>query len=322
MRLTRFMKVFWPTGNVLLVRIVFAKALSKGICLSSNSVTIITVCHNSLAVISDMLKSVPTGVPIVLVDNASSDPDALQAVADTHEAMLLRNEVNRGFGSACNQGAARAETEFLLFLNPDAELQPGAIGAFLEAVETHPTASAFNPMIVNGDGQRSFRRGSKIRPKERLKGPIPERDTELSVLVGSAIFCRRALFEIIGGFDPEIFLYHEDDDLSLRLRDHGPLFYCHAARVLHLSGHGSPRSPQVAAFKAYYSARSRVYVQGKYGHPRPKLSTLGAAILRVIGPDTLLSKRRRAKNLGYLRGALSALKDRGRHALLPTNKDS
>lgn len=261
-----------------------------------------------------MLKSVTTGVPIVLVDNASSDPAALKAVADDHGALLLRNEINRGFGIACNQGAASAETEFLLFLNPDAELQPGSVDAFLQAVETHPTASAFNPTIVDGNGQRSFRRGSKIRPKERLNGPAPEQDTELSVLVGSAIFCRRALFEEIGGFDPAIFLYHEDDDLSLRLRNHGPLMYCHAARVVHLSGHGSPRLPKTAAFKAYYSARSRAYVQAKYGHPRPLLSTLGAAILRVIGPDTLLSKRRRAKNLGYLKGALSAFRDGGRHA--------
>ena len=135
----------------------------------------------------------------------------------------------------------------------------------------------------------------------------------LPILTGSAIFCRKALFDEIGGFDPKIFMYHEDDDLSLRLRDHGPVMYCHAAQVVHLSGHGSPRSPQVAAFKSYYSVRSRVYTLGKYGHPRPKLSTLWAALLRVLGPDTLFSKRRRAKNVGYFKGALSALKDGGRH---------
>ncbi len=249
-----------------------------------------------------------------MVDNASSDPGALKSLADEHGALLLRNEENRGFGSACNQGAAKAETEFLLFLNPDAELQPGALDAFFEGVKTHPNASAFNPMILDGNGQQSLRRGSKIRPKERLKGPIPTGDAELPVLVGSAIFCRRALFAEIGGFDTNIFLYHEDDDISLRLREHGPLMYCHAARVVHLSGHGSPRLPEVAAFKAYYSARSRAYVQGKYGHPRPKLSTLGAAFLRVIGPDTLLSKRRRAKNIGYFKGALSTFKDGGKHS--------
>jgi GT2 family glycosyltransferase len=264
-----------------------------------------------------MLKSVPAGTSVILVDNASSDPNSLKALADEHGARLLRNEENRGFGRACNQGADEATTEFLLFLNPDAELQPGALEAFWDAVDNHPKASAFNPMILDSKGRQSFRRGSKIRPRERLKGPVPDHDTEVSVLAGSAIFCRRAVFEQINGFDPAIFLYHEDDDLSLRLREHGPLMYCHAARVVHLSGHGSPRSPNVAAFKAYYLARSRAYVLEKYGHARPKLNTLGAAILRVIGPDTLFSKRRRAKNFGFLKGALSAFKDGGKHAPPP-----
>lgn len=282
--------------------------------MADTTVTIVTVCHNSLAVLPAMLKSIPKGTPVILVDNASSDTAALQKLAHDHDATLQLNADNIGFGPACNQGAAQAETEFLLFLNPDAELQPGALDALIEATQTHPNASAFNPRILDSKARQSFRRGSKIKPKERLKGPVPTRDTEVSVLAGSAIFCRRALFEKIGGFDPAIFMYHEDDDLSLRLRGHGPLMYCHDAQVVHLSGHGSPRSPQVAAFKAYYSARSRVYTLGKYGHPRPKLNTLGAAMLRLMAPDTLFLKRKRAKNVGYMKGALSALKDGGRHS--------
>lgn len=281
--------------------------------MASYNVTIITVCHNSLSVLPAMLKSIPKGVPVILVDNASSDTATLQALAYDHDATLFLNTDNIGFGPACNQGAAQAETEFLLFLNPDAELQPGALEALHEAAQRHQSASAFNPRILNSKARQSFRRGSKIRPKERLKGPIPTSDTEVSVLAGSAIFCRRNLFEEIGGFDPAIFMYHEDDDLSLRLREHGPLMYCQAAEVVHLSGHGSPRSPQVAAFKAYYSARSRVYTLDKYGHPWPKLNTLGAALFRLMAPDTLVLKRKRAKNVGYLKGALSALKDGGRH---------
>lgn len=277
------------------------------------SVTIVTVSHNSMAVLPDMLKSVAPQTPVVIVDNASSDTAALQNVADAHGARLVLSGENLGFGPACNLGAAQADTEFLLFLNPDAALQSGALEALIAAAGTYQTASGFNPRIVDGKGKQSFRRGSKLRPQDRLKGPAPTRDVEVPVLAGSAIFCRRTLFEAIGGFDPAIFMYHEDDDLSLRLRTHGPLMYCHAAQVVHLSGHGSPRLPRVAAFKAYYSARSRAYTLGKYGHPRPKLNTLAAAVLRVIGLDTLFSARRRAKNLGYMKGALSALRDGGRH---------
>ena len=281
--------------------------------MADTNVTIVTVCHNSLDVLPAMLGSVPPNTPVVLVDNASSDTQTLQDLANQHGATLLLNTDNIGFGRACNQGAAHAETEFLLFLNPDAALQTGALNALMDAVHTHPDASAFNPRILDSKDRQSFRRGSKIRPKERLRGPLPTSDAEVPILAGSAIFCRRALFEKIGGFDPAIFMYHEDDDLSLRLREHGPIMYCHAAKVVHLSGHGSPRSAEVAAFKAYYSARSRVYTLAKYGHRWPKLNALGSALLRLIAPDALFLKRKRAKSIGYLKGVLSTLKDGGRH---------
>ena len=281
--------------------------------MSNTKVSIITVCHNSMAVLPTMLSSIHADTPVILVDNASPETDALQELAAAHGVTLKLNDENVWFGVACNQGAAGAETEFLLFLNPDAELQPGALEALLEAAEKYPKASAFNPRILDSKGWQSFRRWSKIKPRERLKGPIPTSDSEVSVLSGSAILCRRTLFENIGGFDPAIFMYHEDDDLSLRLREHGPLMYCHNAKVVHLSGHGSPRSPEIAAFKAYYSARSRVYALGKYGHPRPRLSTFRVAILKLFEPDNLLSKRKRSKNIGFMRGIISAWQDNGRH---------
>jgi GT2 family glycosyltransferase len=132
-----------------------------------------------------MLQSIPADVDVVLVDNASDDRAALDALAKDHSARLILNPDNIGFGPACNLGAAKAETEFLLFLNPDAALQTGAIDAFIQATKDHPKASGFNPRILDGKGKQSFRRGSKLRPKERLKGPVPKGDTELPVLVGS-----------------------------------------------------------------------------------------------------------------------------------------
>ena len=277
-----------------------------------SQVTIITVCHNSMGVLPDMLASIPADIPVVLVDNASDDISDLKALAKEHGAHLLNNPANKGFGTACNQGAAIADTEFLLFLNPDAQLATGALDALVAAARAYPDATAFNPQILNGRRHRAFRRGSKIRPAERLRGPVPTQDREVPVLSGSAIFVHRSAFEKIGGFDEAIFLYHEDDDLSLRLRDHGQLMYCHNAVVCHLEGRGTPRSPQSAAFKAFHMARSRVYAYAKHGHRYAKLTTLLTAMLRLAYPETLLSKRKRSKNWGFFKGALSAQKDGGR----------
>ena len=68
--------------------------------MANNRVTIVTVCHNSLAVLPAMLKSVPKGTPVILVDNASFDTGKLQKLAQDHDATLHLNADNIGFGHA------------------------------------------------------------------------------------------------------------------------------------------------------------------------------------------------------------------------------
>lgn len=277
-------------------------------------VTIVTVTYNSDAVLGQMLDSVPPGVPVVIIDNASRDAGPVQALAERHGARVHVNAENEGFGRACNRGAALAETEFLLFLNPDAALHEGALDAFIEASAHHVSASAFNPRLLDRKGRQVFRRRSKLRPKARFDGPVPTQDAQIPSLLGSAIFLRKALFDAVGGFDPAIFLYHEDDDLALRLQEYGPLMYCHAAIVTHLEGRGSARTPQSAAFKAFFMARSRVYAYSKHGYKRAQWTTLRIATLRLLSPEILFSRRKRAKNIGFFKGAWSALKDGGRYS--------
>lgn len=271
-------------------------------------VTIVTVCYNSMAVLPAMLASVPDGVAVVLVDNASTDAAALAQLATDFGANLIRNTENHGFGVACNQGAATAQTEFILFLNPDAELQTGAVEALVAAMRQYPGASAMNPRITEADGSPYFKRRSVIMPRaEAMRRGWPAADCEVSVLSGAALLVRRSDFEAIGGFDPAIFLYHEDDDLSRRLRaERGPIMFIHASVVRHLSGHSSVRNPQSAAFKAWHMGRSRVYAMRKHRRPFAALTTLLAATLQILSPAMLLSARNRAKRWAFFRGVLSA----------------
>jgi N-acetylglucosaminyl-diphospho-decaprenol L-rhamnosyltransferase len=271
-------------------------------------VTIVSVCYNSTAVLPGMLASVPGGTPLVLVDNASADHEALAALAERAHARLIRNAENRGFGAACNQGAALAETEFLLFLNPDAELGPGALDALVAAAARYPKASAMNPRISAADGSPYFKRRSAILPRSAwMPRGWPPEDCEVGVLSGAALFVRRADFEAVGGFDPAIFLYHEDDDLSLRLgAERGPLMFIHDAQVRHRAGHSSARSPGVAALKARAMGRSRVYAARKHRRPFPFATALIGAILQMMLPLTLVSKRKAAKHWAYFRGVLDS----------------
>ena len=273
-------------------------------------VTVVTVAYNSLAVLPEMLASIPAGVACVIVDNASDDHAALAELAAKHDAQLIQNDDNRGFGTACNIGAARARTEFLLFLNPDARLQDGAIAALLACADANPDAVAFNPAISEANGKPYFKRGTVLLPKSQKLSPgWPEQDREVPVLTGAAFFVRRTAFEAIGGFDPEIFLYHEDDDLALRLRAHcGTLMFVRAARVMHDAGNSTVRSPKSAAFKAFHMGRSRVYATRKHRLPGAGRKALLSALLQLVSPLTLLSKRKRAKQMAFLRGVLTAFR--------------
>jgi N-acetylglucosaminyl-diphospho-decaprenol L-rhamnosyltransferase len=280
-------------------------------------VTIVTVSYNSAPVLDGLLDSAPPGVAIVVVDNGGSDDTA--DVALRHGARLRRLDANQGFGRGCNAGAELAATEFLFFVNPDARLDEGCIEALVAFTDAHPDAAAANPRIVKPNGKTEFKRRSILVPRaEWLQNGPPDGEAPIIVLLGGAIFVRRSAFEAVGGFDPAIFLYHEDDDISVRLRRQcGPVWFVPGAEVRHMAGHSSGRSPTVAAFKGYHMARSRIYALAKHGGRWPWLRTFANALVGLLLPHNLFSARRRAKHLGQLRGAWSALADGGAYRAPP-----
>lgn len=272
--------------------------------------TVVAVAFNSADVLPAMLASIPPGVPVVVVDNAGTD--ASGDIARAAGARVVRLEENQGFGRGCNAGAALAGTEFLLFLNPDAALEPGALEALETAADAHPDASAFNPRIRDRNGQAYFKRGSiLLARREWLARGWPATSGPVPVLSGAAFFCRRAQFEAEGGFDPAIFLYHEDDDLSLRLKARfGPLRFVREAEVVHLEGRGSPRNPETARIKSYHMARSRLHAMRKHSRPFPLARSLSSAIVKLLSPANLVSARKRAQATAYLKGVLSRIGER------------
>jgi GT2 family glycosyltransferase len=279
-------------------------------CRPEDRVTIVTVTHNSMAVLPKLLASVPEGAACVIIDNLSDNQAALAELATAHGAHLICNDDNLGFGAACNIGAAQAQTEFLFFLNPDARLQDGTLAALVACAEAHPAAAAFNPAILNANGKIQFKRGSVLLPKSQKSPPgWPAGDSEVPVLTGAAFFVRLDAFEATGGFDPAIFMYHEDDDLALRLREqYGPLIFARDALVTHDRGNSTVRSPKTAAFRAFHMGRSRVYATRKHNVARAGRKALLSALVQLASPVTLFSKRKRAKQLAFLNGVLGALR--------------
>lgn len=273
-------------------------------------ITIVTVAYNSAGILGEMLASCPAGLPVIIVDNASGDRDRLRDITSGHGARLIENPENLGFGVACNIGADQADTEFLLFLNPDARLMPDTLDRLLAAAAAHPKAAAFNPLVTNEAGQPVIKRKSDLIPRtDYLPRGAPAQDTEVAMLHGSALLVRRQAFRQIGGFDPGIFLFYEDDDLAVRLRRNcGTLMIAPAARIEHAGG-GSSAGPRLQgeAFKSWHMGYSRLYTMRKHRRPLARTRAVLHAFTRVLSPALIFSKLRRVKRLAFLRGTFAAL---------------
>lgn len=277
---------------------------------SSADVTIITVAHNSAAPLAGMLASVPQDTPVVVVDNGSSDADALAQVVATHPlAQLMTAPTNLGFGRACNLGAAQAHTDYLLFLNPDTRLTAASLTGLVQAAADHPHASAFNPVLRDEDGHVRFKRRNALRPRlGKMAKPMPSAPFEANVLVGAAIFMARDAFTTVGGFDEDIFLYFEDDDLSARLQDQvGPVMIVPGVEVIHARGASSDGDAGMSPFKSWHFGYARVLTGRKHGVPFAATKALAVAGRKLLTPGGLTRSGSWASRWALLRGTWAAI---------------
>ena len=277
---------------------------------NNGRVTIITVTHNSMQVLPTMLYSVPIGTQVIVVDNLSNDLKDLRDLCSELGVLLIENSFNEGFGAACNRGAELATTEFLLFLNPDSILMADTLDELVAAAQRNPTATGFNPRIERDDGKPSFNYKSPLLSRSEWMDPgWPKADCEVSTLSGCAMFVRRIDFVALAGFDANIFLFHEDDDLALRLRKRGPLVFVYDARVCHSVGSSSGDGLEVVTFKEWHLGYSRVYTMRKHSIAFAFTRVLTHAILKAAAPIVLFSRRKRARRWSDFQGIVSAFLD-------------
>lgn len=270
-------------------------------------VTVITVAYHSFGVLPQMAASLPEGVPLVIVDNGADD--GLRGWAAGQGGIrLIVAPCNLGFGVACNLAAAGVQSDLLLFLNPDAQLEPGCLAALVAAAERWPNAVAFGPLLVPPGGRVGFKRRTALAPLDRFapRG-LPETDAPVPVLSGAAMMVRRQAFEAAGGFDPELFLYFEDDDLSVRLRARGgSLMVVPAARARHTTGGSTPASPALRRLRGHHYMRSYLHAARKHRLPLPWLSGLLGTLAAVLNRRILTSAPHRSFTAGRFTGLWSA----------------
>ncbi len=200
---------------------------------ASPLVSVIVVVWNradlTLACLRALTAQSDVATEVIVVDNASTD--------ETHELMtrvsgatVVGNDVNLGFTRAANLGAARARGEFLLFLNNDAELMPGALAQLVETARRSPRIGAVGGKLVYPDGRLQeagaivWSDGSCDAYGRGGDPAAPEHDFERAVdfCSGALLLTRRAIFERLAGFDERYRpAYYEDADYGVRLWQRG-----------------------------------------------------------------------------------------------------
>lgn len=254
-------------------------------------VDVVIVSWNSKAFISECIESVLSSHAekyrigrTLIVDNASADGSA-DWVADRFgdAVTVVRNARNEGFGAACNLGASLGHAKYVLFLNPDAELGQRSVEhavCFLDDPR-NAQVGACGVRLVDRAGVSA--RSCARRPTARmflatalglhrlLDSPAwtyvmadfdHETDQFVDHVIGAMYLVRRPLFERLGGFDPRFFVYLEDLDLSMRIRDSGSSIAFLAQEPVFHEGGGASKA--VLDKRLFYSLDSRLRYAAKH----------------------------------------------------------
>ena len=189
--------------------------------------SVIVVAYNPGHFLRDCVTSIYSTQPqveIVVVDNASTDGAVKDVKTEFPIIRVVRSEQNNGFGAGNNLGATHATGTFLVFLNPDAIVTDGWLEALVRPlVEDHSVGLVTPKVLLRNDPDHINVAGlnvhlSGISMCRGLGAPRAALDevAEVAAISGVTFAARRDVFEAIGGFDEDFFLYIEDVDISVR----------------------------------------------------------------------------------------------------------
>jgi GT2 family glycosyltransferase len=231
---------------------------------------------------------------VTVVDNASSDGSADAIDADGLPLRVLRNDVNRGFGAACNQAARNGSGEYVLFLNPDTRVGPETLDIAIDAIESRDRVGIAGVQLHDGSGTVAktcaqfpvpssmvvralgLDRGGWLR-SYMMTSWAHDETRMVDHVIGAFYLVRRTVFEQLSGFDERFFVYLEDLDFSYRAWRAGwRTLFVADAQTYH---RGGGTSHAVPATRLAYAIRSRLAYADKHFGPAGRLAVRAATFL-------------------------------------------
>jgi GT2 family glycosyltransferase len=284
------------------------------VVLSWNTRELLAACLRSLAAVAGEARA-----EVIVVDNASADGSADMVAQQFPSVRLLRNARNEGYAIGNNLGAAQARGEYLLLLNSDTEVRPGALARLARFLDEHPGHGACAPRLDNPDGtpqascktfptlatavffdtyfDRWFPR-NRVIPRYFMRGFDHTTSRDVDQPPGAALMVRRALWTELQGFDPELWLFFNDVDFCRRLAARGlKVAYVAEARILHHEGRSTRQFPEFGA----------VWHRNRLAYYRKTFGWRGTLLARVMSTVRGWEEVRELKRSGAPRASRQAV---------------
>jgi len=232
------------------------------VSITRRMVSIIIVNWNGREHLEDCFTSLNkqtyTPLELILIDNASVD-GSVEYVKDCFPMVtVFVNPKNIGFGSAVNRGVEQAKGEYVLFLNNDLYLDEGCVEKMVDMIEDEKIGAVIPKILYFQERNRINSFGNLINylglacPKYIDEEDRPQMQVE-ETACGGILLVKREIFKQVGGFDRDFFMYHEDHDLSWRIRLLGKKLMVNPEAVMYHKYHFS-KNPK----KFYYSEKNRL----------------------------------------------------------------
>jgi len=217
---------------------------------------------------------------LTIVDNGSADGTIEMLQREFSSIKLIQNGRNDGFAKPINQALSVSSGEYLLVLNPDTIVLPGALNELVSYLNSHPDVGICGPKVLNRDGslQKACRRGvsrpwaafsyfsglSTLFPKSKRFGGyllnyMDENAThEVDGVSGSCMLIRHKVLDQVGYFDERFFAYQEDADYCFQVKKAGwKIVYFPQAQIIHFGGQGGSR---VQPYRSIYEWHRSYYL--------------------------------------------------------------
>lgn len=242
-----------------------------------NSGDFLKKCVNSIY----SIKNIETIVKVVIVDNNSKDQSLNFTLKENIK--IIENKENKGFGHACNQAAnSLPDADYLLFLNPDTEVDEVVIKASLDFLKKNGEVSILGVCHLDekGDIKPSCSRTpkpknivwdifglSKMFPNifkpATLMSDFDHRNSKfVNQVMGAYMIMEKKIFDRLNGFDTRFFVFYEDADFALRARNLGyRSYYKSDIKIIH---HGRGTTKKISDIALFYNLRSRIQFVKKH----------------------------------------------------------